>query len=267
MLAGNEYLQEPLIIAAREGNLACVQELLPNVQEMRIVRRAFVYTASIQVAAFLLSSGGIDVNAADEHHRRFGPFLGDLMCPALAYACKENMTQKALWLLSKGADPNLHYYEKKLVAGMADIDEINFITPLAFAVEKKNVELIRALLAAGAKADVLRLAGDVRSSGHSLTILGVALQDGLSGGCEIIDILLEAGANVNDTNAKGQTALILAMETGMLGLVKHFVEKGADVNKPQVTKKDVAPQTPLSLALKYGFKEIAEYLRRQGAHE
>jgi len=51
-----------------------------------------------------------------------------------------------------------------------------------------------------------------------------------SGGKEIVELLLEVGADVNYCNATGETALSVACFNGDINIVKLLLEKGADEN-------------------------------------
>lgn len=89
-----------------------------------------------------------------------------------------------------------------------------------------------------------------------------------SGSTKIVDLLLENGANINeslgvrksssknipDIDMTGYTPLHLAVEKSDLEMVKHLVELGADV------EKEYSGKTPYELALEYDHKEIAEFL-------
>lgn len=84
---------------------------------------------------------------------------------------------------------------------------------------------------------------------------------------EIVALLLEFGANPNHVVRPQQQnvdPLIWATRSGCLECVKLLVEFGADVNRKGGVDGGI---TPLELATRKGFREIAEYLMLNGAKE
>ncbi|MET0280342.1 MAG: ankyrin repeat domain-containing protein [Steroidobacteraceae bacterium] len=92
-------------------------------------------------------------------------------------------------------------------------------TALMWATFNVDHELVRALLKAGAKADVANIYGAT-----ALTE-AIKVED-----LELVRVLLAAGANVDSPNPDNQTALMLAISNGSLPIAKLLVEHGADVN-------------------------------------
>ncbi len=82
-------------------------------------------------------------------------------------------------------------------------------TALMWATFNVDKELVRALLKAGAKADI--------TNHYGASALGeaVKVED-----IELVRMLLDAGANVNSPNADNQTALMLAVSTNSLPISK-----------------------------------------------
>ena len=79
---------------------------------------------------------------------------------------------------------------------------------------------------------------------------------------DIIDLLIESGADVRDTDNEGVSIFDMAITYDNLGLVKRFVEEGIyDVNE---TRRK-SGFTPLMCATCYGRVEIAKYLLEKGA--
>jgi hypothetical protein len=83
-----------------------------------------------------------------------------------------------------------------------------------------------------------------------------------NGNKEIVQTLLDNGANVNAKNNSGMTALMdaCASTTGMKEIVRALLDKGADVNA-----KDNGGQTALMFASSTGNKEIVRALLDKGA--
>ena len=77
----------------------------------------------------------------------------------------------------------------------------------------------------------------------------------ISGSPEIIKYLVEQGANVNEKDGHGNTALHFAANDGSWEIVKYLVEHGANVNE-----KDGDGNTGLYKAAFSGSLEIVKYL-------
>ncbi|BAY82573.1 ankyrin [Calothrix parasitica NIES-267] len=94
------------------------------------------------------------------------------------------------------------------------------------------------------------------------------LLDGDSGLCratercheEIVEFLLEAGAEVNLRNGNQSTALMQAAYRASGEIARILIEKGADINA-----KDAEGQTPLIIAAGFGNAEVAGELILAGA--
>ncbi len=74
-------------------------------------------------------------------------------------------------------------------------------------------------------------------------------------------LLVEKGANVNAADARGYTALHLAVTEKRLETVRELIKSGADVNAGEYGNKC----TPLHVACMVGEKEIVEELVKAGA--
>jgi cytochrome c len=73
-------------------------------------------------------------------------------------------------------------------------------------------------------------------------------------------LLLAHGANPNST-FHGESVLHVAVKYRCLGCIKVLVEAGADVNAPTY---DYDTRTPIHLAIRYGYPEVADYLMAHG---
>jgi ankyrin repeat protein len=123
-------------------------------------------------------------------------------------------------------------------------------TALHWATYAVDHELVRALLDAGAKADVTNRYGS--------TPLTEAVK---LGDIELVRMLLNAGANPDSPNQDNQTALMLASNLGLLDIAKLLIDKGADVNAVEGFRG----QTALMWASAFNHPDIAELLVKKGA--
>ena len=92
----------------------------------------------------------------------------------------------------------------------------------------------------------------------SALVRELALND--VGDRDAIRFLVAQGADLNQADANGDTALHLAVSRDYRVVVKHLINSGADVNAV-----NRAGATPLALALEGGSPEIVDMLRRNGA--
>lgn len=88
------------------------------------------------------------------------------------------------------------------------------------AAERGDVKAVRHFLAAGADPS------EPTSGSHLYTPLILAA---LGGHSDVIPLLVAAGADVNGTNAKGETALMVAAEYGRATVVTALIAAGADI--------------------------------------
>jgi ankyrin repeat protein len=102
-----------------------------------------------------------------------------------------------------------------------------------WAVYKVDYELLDALIARKATADVANEFGD--------TPLAEAVK---VADRRMVKALLDAGAGVEGANLDGETALMLAIKTGTLPIVQLLIDAGANVN----TVEKQHNQTPLMYA-------------------
>lgn len=123
-------------------------------------------------------------------------------------------------------------------------------TALMWATYQVDQELVRALLDAGAEADV--------TNNYGSTPLAEAVK---LGNVELVRMLLEAGADPDSPNQDRQTALMLAAHIGALEIARMLIEHGADVNAVETFRG----QTALMWAAAENHPAVAELLVEHGA--
>lgn len=136
---------------------------------------------------------------------------------------------------------------KLLLVWDADINthDNNGNTPLMYAVGTHNVELLTMLALKGADLDV-------KSRQQKMTPLLIAVKND---DIEIIQVLLELGANVNGSNHEGYTPLMAAAEAGQFNIVQTLITHGANSNI-----HDMTGMTASILAMKNGHKQVEQLL-------
>lgn len=149
-------------------------------------------------------------------------------------------------------------------------------TALMLAAKAGHLPVVQVLLAAGADPNLTDQGVEARPVSEALledidpeTLLGMGYSFGrtalmaavVAGQTEVVQALLQAGANPNHKDAVDYTALALAVENKHLITVQALVTAGAEVNQA-VTYGN----TPLILACEKGAVEVAEFLLEQGAN-
>jgi ankyrin repeat protein len=154
----------------------------------------------------------------------------------LADLIESDRRAAALELIDEGADVN---------AAQGD-----GTTPLHWAAYKLDAELVRVLLARGAKPDAKNLYGS--------SPLGEAVK---AGNVELARMLLKAGADVDAPNVDGETTLMLAARAGSVAVARLLLEHGADVN----AREGWRDQTALMWAADGAYAELTKLLLEHGA--
>lgn len=126
--------------------------------------------------------------------------------------------------------------------------ETKLFSPLADAARARHIEIMKLLLQVGAKVDAADHNGMTYLVGYGFFDPNVA------------GVLLDAGANVNAIDGKGETALMKASGYGFKQAVKVLIEHHADVNL-----KDSKGRTALMHAAAGRFSDAIPLLLESGA--
>jgi len=289
----------PLILASKNGHLEAVKALYKLGAKIDIADdngfTALMYSSRnghFAVVELLVNSG------ADVDKEKI--FYNFYRKNALIFACANGHLEIIEFLVKSGADPNKALREAggckevkvietlhRLGANIYKIDDYNGNTALSeaarnnnfatikylverdadinrfdcdgntalfYAVRYKNIELIEFLLKSGANANL---------TSSNFTPLMLACENGQ---LEAIKLLLKSKeTDVNMTNDKGFTALMFAVYSLNVAVVKFLVESGAEIDKA-----DNGGETALTMACnmiryKEGSPEIIEFLVKSGA--
>jgi ankyrin repeat protein len=195
---------------------------------------------------------------------------------ALLTAVEDRNHEMITFLLDAGADPSLDssiaYAAKASDVGLvstllqkgADIDHVSFssdehsrdynINALYYAVSERNLEMIRFLINQGADPNVNM------EGARSILQLATDLGD-----MEIIQVLIEAGADCNKTSSYYHplNPLQTAVNMGNFELAKYLMSVGADINWPSYKIKGA---TALQMAVKKQNVDMVDFLLGRGAH-
>ncbi|XP_060908754.1 kinase D-interacting substrate of 220 kDa B isoform X2 [Labrus mixtus] len=251
--------QTPLMLAAEQGSLEIVQEL--------IRRGANVNLDDVDCWSALISAakeGHIDVvkelleNSAYIEHRDMGGWT------ALMWAAYKGRVDVTELLLEHGGNPNTtgqqySVYPIIWAAGRGHADIVKVLldngakvncsdkygtTPLIWASRKGHFDCVMHLLENGADVD--------QEGANSMTALIVAVRGGYT---EVVKELLKRNPNVNMTDKDGNTALMIAAKEGYTEIVQDLLDAGTYVNIP-----DRSGDTVLIGAVRGGHVEIVRAL-------
>lgn len=231
-----EHYETPLMVAVRRENLEMVQFLLeeggdPNVTDSQ------GRETSIHYAIQLIREKPDDANAKTILTKLLE--RGGNALDALIEAAEWNLSDVVQLLLDRGVNVN----EKN------DYGE----TALIVAAKSRSLDVMRLLLDRGADPNIK--GGDDENS--------AILEASYYGDTPMIQLLLEKGARVDDTNDAGYTPLINLAERGNVEAVRLLLDRGADVNHQT---EEPSSNTALAVASFAGHLEVVRLLLDRGAN-
>jgi ankyrin repeat protein len=138
-----------------------------------------------------------------------------------------------------------------LAGGLIHASDLTPGDRFAVAIEKGDLDAVKALVESGSKADTLIEYGE-----HKITPLMKACWDGE---LEIAKYLLDQGANINAADDQGATPLSNAISREHSEIVQFLVDRGVKVNI-----KDIREFTPTTQAAAAGNVEIIKILAKAG---
>ncbi|KAI1110199.1 ankyrin repeat-containing domain protein [Nemania sp. NC0429] len=178
-------------------------------------------------------------------------------------ACEENRTLVGVNVHARGPDgyTALHLAAsighskavKALLEAESDFNALNCKgwSPLLFASKNGNVTSIRALLSCN------RLDLDVKDVENKQTAVSWAAQ---SGHAEVIELLADAGSDINSLDDRGYTPLMFAAEEGHSDSIRALLKFRPELD----LQNSVSKQSAVSLAAAHGYIQVAELLIEAG---
>jgi Raf kinase inhibitor-like YbhB/YbcL family protein len=277
----------PLMVAASQGRAAIARILIAAGADVKASSEdgttALMRAASanrLDVLKLLVSSG------ADPNRKTSGGMsalmvaayggYADAVRALLASRAEVNVkdTQGRTALMAGAASGDAAVVQALLDAG-ADprAADAGGFTALTYAVAEGHVEVLDALQKRGLKPGVTELT--LAASGCHAPTVRTVLASGVNvngaegdtvpllaaakGNCvEVVQLLLDRGANVNAKDHEGWTALIKASEGGFTDMVRLLLQRGADMNVADNNRR-----TAWMYAAMGGYTEIGELFRQK----
>ncbi len=225
---------------------------------------SFIESGNFQTIKKLIESKSLDVNYnldIDEYSKS----------TPLIQAIKYKQTDIINYLLENNADVNLKEELTGFTPLMASLHDITItelliekgadieakdddgINALVYASTYNNEEMVKFLLEKGADANTVCEIENEHTDIASTPLMNAAYR----GNTNIINMLLENGADINYTTDFGMTALMMAASFNQFGAAKVLLENNADTS---IT--DEYGRTALDLAKLEDYKDIVELLEK-----
>jgi ankyrin repeat protein len=276
--AGSKSGFTPLMFAAQQGDQDSARILLragakPNdAQPKTGLTALMIASAMAQVKAVdVLLDKGADPNLADATgYTSLHRVVRDSDY-GINLAAKDDILTIVKSLLKHGANPNVRLSQDKEKAAeeikngnvaiegkrtAVTVDEIILqgATPLFLAAEVNNLDVIKALVDAGADPLIASERGTtplMMAAGAGTDVQRERELPERATAVETAKFLVEHGADVNAAGQYGWTALHAATYQGLDDVIEYLVSKGAKIDQ-----KDEFGQTPLSISLSVLTKDI-----------
>ncbi len=234
----------PLMIASAMGHTKAVDVLLDNGADPNLAD-ASGYTSLHRVVRD--SDYGINLASSDA--------VSTIVKSLLKHGANPNARlnqdkEKAAEEIRKG---NVATYEKRAAVTVTEII-LRGATPLLLAAEVNNLDVIKALVEAGADPLIGTEQGTtplIMAAGAGTDVQRERALEERATAVETAKFLVEHGADVNAAGQYGWTALHAAAYQGMNDLIEYLVSKGAKIDQ-----KDQFGQTALSISLSVLTKDI-----------
>ena len=276
--AGSKTGFTPLMFAAQQNDVDSARFLLragakPNDAQPKtgltalMIASAMAHTETVD----LLLDNGADPNLADAiGYTSLHSVVRDSDY-GINLAGKDAVLTIVKSLLKHGANPNARLSQDKEKAAeeikngsvqraerrtAVTVNEIILqgATPLFLAAEVNNLDVIKALVEAGADPLIPTERGTtplMMAAGAGTDVQRERAPEERAAAVETAKFLVERGADVNAAGQYGWTALHAASYQGMNDVIEYLVSKGAKINQ-----KDEFGQTPLSISMSVLTKDI-----------
>ena len=216
----NDSAWTPLFMAVDSGDVACINMLLEKKADVHARdingNTIFRYATlrSTEAMMQLLLNAGADINVQD-----------DMGQSPLFDACRDNLYEKAVFLIKSGAKVN---------SKGAPYEYLKMPTTIPCHIPKTEVSVPHFMISDGVSAN----------ADHGLTPLHIACFKGHE---KIVNLLIECGADVNSADVRsGTTPLHIAVSQGDASVAQKLLDAGA---KADSATKHIQTSVPQSLSV------------------